>query len=62
MINNVVLAGRLVRDVELRQTSTGKEMTYFTLAVNRNFKNEQGVQAADFVLLLGRLQRIWHDF
>lgn len=49
MINNVVLAGRLVRDVDLRQTSTGKEMTYFTLAVNRNFKNEQGEQAADFI-------------
>ena len=49
MTNSVVLVGRLVRDVELRQTSTGKEMTYFTLAVNRNFKNEQGVQAADFI-------------
>ena len=49
MINNAVLAGTLVRDVELRRTSTGKEMTYFTLAVNRNFKNEQGVQAADFI-------------
>lgn len=49
MINNVVLAGRLVRNIELRRTSTGKEMTYFTLAVNRNFKNEQGVQAADFI-------------
>ena len=49
MINNVVLAGILVRNIELRQTSTGKEMTYFTLAVNRNFKNEQGVQAADFI-------------
>lgn len=49
MTNNVVLIGRLVRDVDLRQTSTGKEMTYFTLAVNRNFKNEQGVQAADFI-------------
>lgn len=49
MINNVVLAGRLVRNIELRQTSTGMEMTYFTLAVNRNFKNEQGVQAADFI-------------
>ena len=48
MTNNVVLVGRLVRNVELRQTSTGKEMTYFTLAVNRNFKNEQGVQSADF--------------
>lgn len=49
MTNNVVLVGRLVRNVELRQTSTGKEMTYFTLAVNRNFKNEQGVQSADFI-------------
>ena len=49
MVNNVVLVGRLVRDVDLRQTSTGKEMTYFTLAVNRNFKNEQGEQAADFI-------------
>ena len=49
MINNVVLIGRLVRDVDLRQTSTGKMMTYFTLAVNRNFKNEQGEQAADFI-------------
>ena len=49
MINNVVLIGRLVRDVDLRQTSTGKEMTYFTLAVNKNFKNEQGEQAADFI-------------
>ena len=49
MTNNVVLIGRLVRDVDLRQTSTGKEMTYFTLAVNRNFKNEQGEQAADFI-------------
>lgn len=49
MVNNVVLVGRLVRNVELRQTSTGKEMTYFTLAVNRNFKNEQGVQSADFI-------------
>lgn len=49
MVNNVVLVGRLVRDVNLRQTSTGKVMTYFTLAVSRNFKNEQGEQAADFI-------------
>ena len=49
MVNNVVLVGRLVRDVDLRQTSTGKMMTYFILAVNRNFKNEQGEQAADFI-------------
>lgn len=49
MVNNVVLIGRLTKNIDLRQTSTGKAMTYFTLAVNRNFKNEQGVNGADFV-------------
>ena len=49
MINNVILTGRLTKNLELRQTSTGKSMTYFTLAVNRNFKNEQGVSGADFI-------------
>lgn len=49
MINNVILTGRLTKNLELRQTSTGKAMTYFTLAVNRVFKNEQGVSDADFV-------------
>lgn len=49
MINNVILTGRLTKNLELRQTSTGKSMTYFNLAVNRNFKNEQGEQTADFI-------------
>lgn len=49
MINNVSLTGRLTKNLELRQASTGKVMTYFTLAVNRNFKNEQGEQTADFI-------------
>lgn len=49
MINNVILTGRLTKNLELRQTSAGKAMTYFTLAVNRVFKKEQGVSDADFV-------------
>ena len=49
MVNNVVLIGRLTKNIDLRQTSTGKAMTYFTLAVNRAFKNEQGVSDADFI-------------
>ena len=49
MINNVILTGRLTKNLELRQTRTGKSMTYFNLAVNRNFKNEQGEQTADFI-------------
>ena len=49
MINNVVLVGRLVRDVDLKYTNSGKTATNFTLAVNRDFKNEQGVNEADFI-------------
>lgn len=49
MVNSVILTGRLTKNLELRQTSTGKSMTYFNLAVNRNFKNEQGEQTADFI-------------
>lgn len=49
MINSVILIGRLTKNINLRQTSTGKAMTYFTLAVNRVFKNEQGVSDADFI-------------
>ena len=49
MINSVILTGRLTKNIDLRQTSTGKVMTYFTLAVNRVFKNEQGVSDADFI-------------
>jgi len=49
MINNVVLVGRLVRDVDLKYTNSGRAATNFTLAVNRDFKNEQGVNEADFI-------------
>ena len=42
MINNVVLVGRLTKDPELRYTPSNIAVATFTLAVNRNFKNEQG--------------------
>lgn len=34
-MNNVSLIGRLTKDVELRKTSTGKDVASFTLAVER---------------------------
>ncbi|HEP1818446.1 TPA: single-stranded DNA-binding protein [Streptococcus suis] len=49
MINNVVLIGRLTRDVELRYTPNNVAVGAFTLAVNRNFKNASGDREADFV-------------
>ncbi|MCQ9211635.1 MULTISPECIES: single-stranded DNA-binding protein [unclassified Streptococcus] len=49
MINNVVLVGRMTRDAELRYTPTEQAVATFTLAVNRNFKNQNGEREADFV-------------
>ncbi|WP_129045489.1 single-stranded DNA-binding protein [Companilactobacillus metriopterae] len=49
MINRVVLVGRLTRDPELRYTSSGSAVASFTVAVNRQFTNQQGEREADFI-------------
>lgn len=49
MINRVVLVGRLTKDPEFRTTPSGVDVANFTLAVNRNFKNKNGEQQADFI-------------
>lgn len=49
MLNRVVLVGRMVRDPELRRTGTGVAVTSFTIAMNRNFTNQQGEREADFI-------------
>ena len=48
-INNVVLVGRMTKDAELRYTPSNVAVATFTLAVNRNFKNENGEREADFI-------------
>lgn len=49
MINNVVLAGRLTKDPELRYTPNGVAVANFTIACNRPFSNDQGNREADFI-------------
>ena len=49
MINNVVLVGRMTRDAELRYTTSNQAVATFTLAVNRNFKSQDGEREADFI-------------
>ncbi|WP_315307800.1 single-stranded DNA-binding protein [Enterococcus devriesei] len=49
MINNVVLVGRLTKDPELKYTASGTGVATFTLAVNRNFTNQEGNREADFI-------------
>lgn len=49
MLNRVILIGRLTKDPELRYTPNGVAVTTFTLAVDRNFTNQQGQREADFL-------------
>lgn len=41
MLNVCTIAGRLVRDPELRQTQGGTPVASFTLAVDRDFKSKE---------------------
>ncbi len=47
-INHVVVIGRLTRDPELRNTTSGKSVADFTLAVDRMPKQD-GTKEADFI-------------
>lgn len=48
-MNKVILIGRLTKDPELKQTPNGVSNATFSIAVNRNFKNKDGVVEADFI-------------
>lgn len=49
MLNNVILMGRLTRDPEKRYTESGKAVTGFSLAVERDYKPEGGERSVDFI-------------
>ncbi|MDN6543109.1 MAG: single-stranded DNA-binding protein, partial [Lentilactobacillus parabuchneri] len=49
MLNRAVLTGRLTRDVDLRYTQSGTAVGSFSLAVDRQFTNQQGEREADFI-------------
>ncbi len=48
-MNRVVLIGRLTAKPELRYTGSNLPFTRFSVAVNRNFTNNQGQREADFI-------------
>ena len=49
MLNHIVLMGRLTRDPELRHTNTGIAVASFALAVDRDFKADDGTRETDFI-------------
>lgn len=49
MLNQVILVGRLTDDLEVVEMENGKKVTSLILAVQRAFKNSDGVYETDFV-------------
>ncbi|MGN1379610.1 MAG: single-stranded DNA-binding protein [Bacilli bacterium] len=48
-MNNVVLVGRLTDNPDVINTENGKQITKITVAVNRNYKNVDGIYETDFI-------------
>ena len=49
MLNQVVIVGRLTRDVEVHKSDSGKQISTITLAIPRGFKNVDGNYDTDFI-------------
>lgn len=49
MLNQVVLVGRVVYDLELKKNDSGKRFLVLTLAIPRSFKNMEGNYDTDFI-------------
>ena len=49
MLNQIVIAGRLVSDPEITKCENNLKRTYVTIAVPRSYKNTQGIYETDFI-------------
>ena len=47
-MNKVILIGNLVKDPDVRSTSSGTSVCTFRIAVTRRFANQQGERTSDF--------------
>jgi single-strand DNA-binding protein len=50
-LNRVVMIGRLTKDPELKQTTTGKSVVSFSIAVDKRIKPTDGSPTADFFMV-----------
>ena len=49
MLNHIVVMGRLTRDPELRKTASGVSVASFSVAVDRDFSQQDGQKETDFL-------------
>ena len=48
-LNKIFIMGRMTKDPELRRTPAGVAVTSFSLAVDRDFKGQNGEKETDFI-------------
>lgn len=64
-LNQFVAMGRLVANPELKTTPSGKYNTKFTIAIDRDFKDENGERKADFATFVAwdkTAELVWQYF
>jgi len=49
ILNQVILVGRLTRDLQVNKSKNGIKVTTIPLAIPRSFKNIEGVYETDFI-------------
>ena len=49
MLNQIILVGRLVSDLEIKETIEDRKEVTITLAIPRSFKNAEGEHETDFI-------------
>jgi single-strand binding protein len=49
MLNQIVLVGRLTRDIQVRKSDKGTKFATISLAISRSFKNMEGTYDTDFI-------------
>ncbi len=49
MLNQLVIVGRITKDIEVNESEDGKKYTTMISAIPRTFKNEQGEYETDFL-------------
>lgn len=48
-MNKAIISGNLTEDIELKETTTGKKVCTFTVAVNRRYADANGNRQTDFL-------------
>ena len=49
MLNQIVLVGRLTRDISINKSENGVKVATLCLAIPRSFKNSEGTYDTDFI-------------